>query len=101
MKRKKKYNKYNAAINPPLRNCISESKHCSERDLEGFESKEYLICWGNLKFSIRDGESTPELLRGNIGAILHSNILLDGSNQAPELFLHQLHGHHLSQTTEG
>lgn len=58
-------------------------------------SKSYLIWRGNLKFPVGNGESTPKLLRGDIGSIFHSDVLLDGSNQTPELFLHQLCGYHL------
>lgn len=55
----------------------------------------YLICWRNLKFSIWNRESTPKLLRGDICSILYSNVLINGSNQTPKLFLYQLCGHHL------
>lgn len=57
----------------------------------------YLVSRGNLESSIGNGESTSKLLRGNIRSVLHRHVLVDGADQTPELFLHQLGGHHLRQ----
>lgn len=58
----------------------------------------YLISRGNLESSIGNGESTSELLWGDIRSVLYSHVLINGPDQTPELFLHQLCGHHLWQT---
>lgn len=61
----------------------------------------YLICCGKFKSSISSWEPTPKLLGGYICSILHSDVLLDGAHQAPELFLHQLCWNHLKQRIQG
>ena len=63
-----------------------------------FASQTHLIGRGNLKFSVRNREPTPKLLRGDVCSIFYSDVLLDGSHQTPELLLHQLCGYHLKRT---
>lgn len=56
----------------------------------------YLILRGDMESSTPDGEAAPKLLGGNVCAVLHSDVLLNGADQSPELLLHQLCGHHLT-----
>lgn len=57
----------------------------------------YLISVGDLESAIGNGEPTSELLWGDICSVLHRHVLVDGADQTPELFLHQLGWHHLRQ----
>jgi len=59
----------------------------------------YLIVGGDFHLAVLDGEATPKLLGGDVCAVLHRDVLLDGADKAPELLLHQLSGNHLSHIT--
>lgn len=48
----------------------------------------YLILRSHLKMAVLHRETTPKLLRGNVCAVLHCDILVDGTNKTPELLLH-------------
>lgn len=50
--------------------------------------KEYLILRSHLKMAVLHRETTPKLLRGDVCAVLHCDILVDGTNKTPELLLY-------------
>lgn len=59
----------------------------------------YLIVGGDSHLAVLHGEAAPKLLGGDVCAVLHRDVLLDGADETPELLLHQLSGNHLSHTT--
>lgn len=48
----------------------------------------YLILRRDFKMAVTQRETTPKLLGGDVCAVLHSDVLLDGADQTPELLLH-------------
>lgn len=96
-----------------LKFCQSEDSGLTEMNMMTFKTffsepantsvcvrRLYLVCSRDLELSVGDGEAAAELLGGDVGAVLHGHVLLDGSHQTPELLLHQLCGHHLSGAQE-
>lgn len=55
----------------------------------------HLLLWHQLSSAILHWEPTPKVLGGDIGPVLHNNILLYAAHQAPEFLLYQLSGNHL------
>lgn len=48
----------------------------------------YLVLRSHLKMAVLQRETTPKLLRGDVCAVLHCDILVNGANKTPELLLH-------------
>ena len=48
----------------------------------------YLILRSHLKMAVLHRKTTPKLLRGDVCAVLHCDILINGTNKTPELLLH-------------
>lgn len=59
----------------------------------------YLVVSGDFHLAVLDREAAPKLLGCDVCSVLHCDVLLDGTDQTPELLLHQLSGNHLPQIT--